>query len=56
MDMESGSAADECKPGGRLHISFDYVQREYGHIKYDGLQSGWITDGLVARPLPTRIL
>ncbi|URE17056.1 Vitamin B6 photo-protection and homoeostasis [Musa troglodytarum] len=55
VDMESGSAADECKPGGRLHISLDYVQREYGHIKYDGLQSGWITDRLVARPLPTRI-
>ncbi|RWV98339.1 hypothetical protein GW17_00038824 [Ensete ventricosum] len=55
VDMESGSAADECEPGGRLHISLDYVQREYGHIKYDGLQSGWITDGLVARPLPTRI-
>ncbi|WOL04315.1 hypothetical protein Cni_G13036 [Canna indica] len=49
------TAASDCRPGGRLHISLDYVQREYGHIKYDGLQSGWATDGLVARPLPNRI-
>ncbi|XP_074583892.1 protein root UVB sensitive 1, chloroplastic isoform X1 [Curcuma longa] len=55
VDIESGSIADDCRPGGRLHISLDYVQREYGHVKSDGLQSGWVTDGLIARPLQNRI-
>lgn len=54
--MKSRCIADECKPGGRLQISLDYVQREFSHIKQDGLQGGWLTeDGLVARPLPSRI-
>jgi len=54
--MESRSIADECKPGGRLQTSLDYVQREFSHVKRDGLQGGWLTDdGLIARPLPNRI-
>lgn len=56
VGMEPRSIADECKPGGRLQISLDYVQREFSHIRRDGLQSGWLTDdGLIARPLPNRI-
>ncbi|XP_008797945.2 protein root UVB sensitive 1, chloroplastic [Phoenix dactylifera] len=55
VGIELGSVADECKPGGRLQISLDYVQREFSHVKHDGLQSGWVTDGLIARPLPHRI-
>lgn len=54
--MEPRSIADECKPGGRLQISLDYVQREFSHVKRDGSQTGWLTDdGLIARPLPNRI-
>lgn len=55
VGIELGSVADECKPGGRLQISLDYVHREFSHVKHDGLQSGWVTDGLIARPLPHRI-
>ncbi|XP_073101671.1 protein root UVB sensitive 1, chloroplastic isoform X2 [Elaeis guineensis] len=55
VGIELGTVAEECKPGGRLQISLDYVQREFSHVKHDGLQSGWMTDGLIARPLPTRI-
>ncbi|XP_020261733.1 protein root UVB sensitive 1, chloroplastic isoform X2 [Asparagus officinalis] len=56
VGIEPRSISDECKPGGRLQISLDYVQREFIHIKRDGLQNGWLTDeGLIARPLPNRI-
>lgn len=48
-------ALDDCKPGGRLHISLDYVEREFNHVRNDGESAGWITDGLIARPLPNRI-
>ncbi|KAJ6799560.1 protein root UVB sensitive 1, chloroplastic isoform X2 [Iris pallida] len=54
--MESKCIAEECKLGGRLQISLDYVEREFSHIKQDGLRSGWLTeDGLIARPSPCRI-
>lgn len=49
------STGDDCKPGGRLHISLDYVQREFNHAKLDGELAGWTTEGLIARPLPNRI-
>ncbi|XP_072985167.1 protein root UVB sensitive 1, chloroplastic [Typha latifolia] len=55
VGIESKSICDDCRPGGRLQISLDYVEREFGHIKNDGLQSGWVIDGLVARPLPNKI-
>ncbi|KAI0501111.1 hypothetical protein KFK09_019329 [Dendrobium nobile] len=50
------SISDECTSGGRLQISLDYIQREFIYIRRDGLQCGWLTDGLIARPLPNRIL
>ncbi|KAE9596839.1 hypothetical protein Lal_00007299 [Lupinus albus] len=46
---------DDSKPGGRLHISLDYVEREFTHVRNDGESVGWVTDGLIARPLPNRI-
>ncbi|ONI32183.1 hypothetical protein PRUPE_1G352800 [Prunus persica] len=49
-----GTSAD-CKPGGRLQISLEYVQREFNHVKNDGESMGWVTDGLIARPLPNRV-
>lgn len=45
----------DSKPGGRLHVSLDYVEREFTHVKNDGESAGWVTDGLIARPLPNRI-
>lgn len=56
MGIAPKSIADECRSGGRLQISLEYIQREFIHIKHDGLQCGWLTDGLIARPLPNRIL
>ncbi|MQL98013.1 hypothetical protein Taro_030728 [Colocasia esculenta] len=55
LGFEPRNIIDECKHGGRLQISLDYVQREFSHIKRDGQQHGWATDGLIARPLPNRI-
>ncbi|KAH7687072.1 Root UVB sensitive family protein [Dioscorea alata] len=55
MWFESRGIADECRPGGRLEISLDYVRREFNHIQRDGSERGWATDGLIARPLPNRI-
>ncbi|XP_043696079.1 protein root UVB sensitive 1, chloroplastic [Telopea speciosissima] len=55
MGIESGSVANDCRFGGRLQISLDYVQREFNHVKHDGQLAGWVTDGLIARPLANRI-
>ncbi|XP_020096521.1 protein root UVB sensitive 1, chloroplastic isoform X1 [Ananas comosus] len=55
VGIEPRSVAEECSPGGRLYISLDYVRREFSHFKHDGKQSGWFTDGLIARSLPNRI-
>ncbi|KAG7559817.1 Root UVB sensitive family [Arabidopsis thaliana x Arabidopsis arenosa] len=53
--IEPASTYSDCKPGGRLHISLDYVRREFEHAKEDSESVGWVTEGLIARPLPTRI-
>ncbi|KAJ9134892.1 hypothetical protein P3X46_032136 [Hevea brasiliensis] len=50
----SGTSAD-CRAGGRLQISLAYTQWEFSHVKSDSVSMGWVTDGLVARPLPNRI-
>lgn len=55
VGIESKGAEDDCRPGGKLRISLDYVQREFDHVNHDGSLSGWIVDGLVARPLPCRV-
>ncbi|KAK8944629.1 hypothetical protein KSP39_PZI008263 [Platanthera zijinensis] len=55
VGMEQKSIANECGPGGRLQISLEYAQREFVHAKHDGSQCGWLTDGLVAKPLPNRV-
>ena len=53
--IEPRSPYLDCKPGGRLEISLDYVEREFNHVKKDGELAGWVVDGLIARPLPNRI-
>ncbi|KAF4366331.1 protein root UVB sensitive 1, chloroplastic [Cannabis sativa] len=53
--IEAGSASVDCKPGGRLQMSLEYVEREFNHVKSDGESVGWATDGLIARPSPNRI-
>lgn len=49
------NASNDCRPGGRLQMSLEYVEREFNHVKYDGELAGWLTDGLIARPLTNRI-
>ncbi|XP_059442768.1 protein root UVB sensitive 1, chloroplastic-like [Corylus avellana] len=55
VGLEERSASNECRNGGRLQISLEYVQREFNHVKSDGDSVGWVMDGLIARPLPNRI-
>lgn len=49
------SADVDSRPGGRLQVALEYVQREFDHVKSDSAAVGWLTDGLIARPLPNRI-
>lgn len=53
--IKSRNASGDCRPGGKLHLSMEYVQREFNHVKNDSELAGWVTDGLIARPLPHRI-
>ncbi|KAJ8444852.1 hypothetical protein Cgig2_029783 [Carnegiea gigantea] len=53
--VKSRNASEDCRPGGKLHLSLEYVQREFNHVKNDSELAGWVTDGLIARPLPHRI-
>ncbi|CAH1427521.1 unnamed protein product [Lactuca virosa] len=55
VGLKSISTNDDCTPGGLLQISLEYVEREFNHAKHDGEVAGWVTDSLVARPLPHRI-
>ncbi|KAM5565318.1 protein root UVB sensitive 1, chloroplastic [Rosa sericea] len=52
---EAKGTSIDCRPGGRLEMSLDYVRREFNHVKTDGESAGWVTDGLIARPAPNRI-
>ncbi|KAK8639928.1 hypothetical protein V6N13_138294 [Hibiscus sabdariffa] len=53
--IESRGASNDCRQGGRLQISLEYVRWEFNHVKVDSESVGWVTDGLIARPLPNRI-
>ncbi|PSR91360.1 Protein root UVB sensitive 1 like [Actinidia chinensis var. chinensis] len=53
--IKTRSVFDDCRSGGKLQISLEYVRREFNHIRNDGEPAGWTTDGLIARPLPYRI-
>lgn len=53
--LKSISTFDDCGPSGVLRISLEYVEREFNHAKRDGELAGWVTESLVARPLPHRI-
>lgn len=53
--IKSSGVSDDCKPGGRLQMSLEYIRWEYNHVKNDSVVAGWVTDGLIARPLPNRI-
>uniref|UniRef100_A0ACD5UA94 Uncharacterized protein n=1 Tax=Avena sativa TaxID=4498 RepID=A0ACD5UA94_AVESA len=55
MGFKPFNVASECRPGGRLEASLDYAQREFIHVKLDGSNSGWVMDGLIARPSPVRV-
>ncbi|KAK1430796.1 hypothetical protein QVD17_13813 [Tagetes erecta] len=55
VGLKPVSIYDDCTPGGMLQISLEYVEREFNHAKHDGELAGWVTDSLVARPLPHRI-
>ncbi|CAK9149164.1 unnamed protein product [Ilex paraguariensis] len=55
VGIESSSGSDDCRPGERLKISLEYVQREFNHVKNDGELAGWVINGLIARPLPNRV-
>ncbi|KAK6915802.1 Root UVB sensitive family [Dillenia turbinata] len=56
VGIQSRRAFEDCRIGGKLQISFEYVQREFNHVKHDAGEVGWLTDGLIARPLPNRIV
>ncbi|KAJ7953276.1 Root UVB sensitive family [Quillaja saponaria] len=53
--IEAKGASHDCRLGGRLQLSLDYVKREFNHVRNDGESVGWATDGLIARPLLNRI-
>ncbi|KAL2236781.1 UNVERIFIED_CONTAM: Protein root UVB sensitive 1, chloroplastic [Sesamum indicum] len=53
--IQSSTIIGDCRPGGRLQISLEYVQGEFNHVKNDGEIAGWVVDGLIARPLPNRV-
>ncbi|KAK8516470.1 hypothetical protein V6N12_038711 [Hibiscus sabdariffa] len=53
--IESRGASNDCRQESRLQISLEYVQREFDHVKIDSESVGWVTEGLIARPLPNRI-
>ncbi|KAF5184184.1 root UVB sensitive 1 protein [Thalictrum thalictroides] len=55
VGIDTKGSEDDCKAGGKLQISLDYVQREFDHVKRDGSSVGWFIDGLIARPLPCRV-
>lgn len=53
--IPSQNACDDCRAGGKLQVSLDYTRREFEHARRDSELAGWVTDGLIARPLPHRI-
>lgn len=53
--IQAVSISNDCRDGGRLQMSLDYVQREFDIVKNDIEAMGWVADGLIARPLPNRI-
>ncbi|XP_078437689.1 root UVB sensitive-like protein (Protein of unknown function, DUF647) [Wolffia australiana] len=55
LGSEPGGIEADCGRGGRLRISLEYAQREFGHVQTDSRRLGWAADGLIARPQPARI-
>ncbi|PIN07926.1 hypothetical protein CDL12_19505 [Handroanthus impetiginosus] len=53
--IRPSNTVDDCRPGGRLQISLEYVQNEFNHVKNDSEIAGWVVDGLIARPLPNQV-
>uniref|UniRef100_A0A2P2II66 Protein root UVB sensitive 1ic-like n=1 Tax=Rhizophora mucronata TaxID=61149 RepID=A0A2P2II66_RHIMU len=53
--IEARSTSADCRTGGRLQMSLEYVQREFQHVKNDSESMGWFAKGLIARALPNRI-
>ncbi|KAK6945689.1 hypothetical protein RJ641_013233 [Dillenia turbinata] len=48
--IKSRRALEDCR------IGVEYVQSEVNHVKHDAGVVGWPTDGLIAKPLPNRIV
>ena len=55
LGSEPRGIVEDCGRAGRLRMSLDYAQREFVHVQDDGRRLGWAMEGLIARPLPTRI-
>ncbi|XP_073301864.1 protein root UVB sensitive 1, chloroplastic [Primulina huaijiensis] len=53
--IKPNTTIHDCRLGGRLQISLEYVQNEFNHVKNDSEVAGWIVDGLIARPLTNRV-
>lgn len=53
--IKPNTTINDCRLGGRLQISLEYVQNEFNHVKNDSEVAGWIFDGLIARPLSNRV-
>lgn len=53
--IKPNTTINDCRLGGRLRISLEYVQNEFNHVKNDSEVNGWIVDGLIARPLSNRV-
>ncbi|XP_073135732.1 protein root UVB sensitive 1, chloroplastic [Henckelia pumila] len=53
--IKLSTTINDCRLGGLLQISLEYVQNEFNHAKNDSEVAGWIVDGLIARPLANRV-
>ncbi|KAH9321142.1 hypothetical protein KI387_015781, partial [Taxus chinensis] len=55
LGIKSRNIINDCKPGGKLMRSLEYMEREFDSFQQNATIVGWLPDGLVARPLPFRL-
>ncbi|XP_065878170.1 protein root UVB sensitive 1, chloroplastic [Euphorbia lathyris] len=53
--LKARGTSVDSRMGGLLQISLEYMQREFIHVRNDSVATGWVVDGLIARPLSNRI-
>jgi hypothetical protein len=46
----------DCSEGGLLRISHTYMDNQFEKIRQDLRATGWIMEGLIARPATNRLL